>query len=115
MRGGGKHSIWWERHPNEPGLRKTGLRKSAGFPDGLLSPSVPNEKDETCLSEEERSNTLVLMGTPRSSLRRSAALIWKRLGRDNLLRQRVHLSWFIAPDRCQILAFGGGLLSLEGD
>lgn len=48
-------------------------------PDGLHSPSVPNEKGEACLSEEERAKTLVLMGTPRSSLRRSVALIWKQL------------------------------------
>lgn len=60
-------------------------------PDRLHSPSVPNEKGEACLSEEERSKTLVLMGSPRSTLRRSMALIWKRLDRDNLLRQRVHL------------------------
>lgn len=90
--------------------RHSQIRRFSGMrirTDSILL-QFPVKKGEACLSEEERSKTLVLMGTPRSSLRRSVALIWKRLGRDNLLRQRFHLSWFIAPDRCQILALGGG-------
>lgn len=98
---------------SEPGLRRSQIHRFSRMrirTDSLLL-QFPIKKGEACLSEGERSKTVVLTGTPRSSLRRSVVLIWKRLGRDNLLRQRVHLSWFIAPDRCQILAFEGGVCS----